>query len=155
MFIQLCMLYRRSYANAVDRHLKLGTIFDVMDLPNADMQGLGDQAVYNWELDNSLIQPATGSEDPNKVFGYAPRFAEWKYSKDRFSGEFKNSLKQWHMGDLVIQHTEVSPEFIEAKPRQDIFNVPGEPDKFFGTFRINCKGMRKLESQVLPGIDYI
>lgn len=146
---------RRSYANAVDRHLKLGTIFDVMDLPNADMQGLGDQAVYNWELDNSLIQPATGAEDPNKVFGYAPRFAEWKYSKDRFSGEFKNSLKQWHMGDLIIQDTEVSPEFIESKPRQDVFNVPSAPDKFFGTFKINCKGMRKLESQVLPGIDYI
>lgn len=146
---------RRSYANAVDRHLKLGTIFDVMDLPNPEFQGLGDQAVYNWELDNSLLLSDKIKDDPNKVFGFAPRFAEWKYSKDRFSGEFKNSLKQWHMGDLVIQETEISPEFIEAKPRQDVFNVPSEPDKFFGTFRINCKGMRKLESQVLPGIDYI
>lgn len=146
---------RRSYANAVDRHLKLGTIFDVMDLPNPEFQGLGDQAVYNWELDNSLLQAGNVQEDPNKVFGYAPRFAEWKYSKDRFSGEFKNSLKQWHMGDLVIQDTEITPEFIQAKPRQDIFNVPSAHDKFFGTFKINCKGMRKLESQVLPGIDYI
>ena len=146
---------RRSYANAVDRHLKLGTIFDVMDLPNPDFQGLGDQAVYNWELDNSLLLDGGVYEDPNKVFGYAPRFAEWKYSKDRFSGEFKNSLKQWHMGDLIIQDTEVTPEFIESKPRQDVFNVPSAPDKFFGTFKINCNGMRKLESQVLPGIDYI
>ncbi len=146
---------RRSYANAVERHLKFGTIFDALDLPNPDMQGIGDQAVFNWEVDNASFVSSTPSEDPNKVFGYAPRFAEWKYSKDRFSGEFKGSLKQWHMSDLVIKETEIKPEFIECKPREDVFNVPGEPDKFFGTFRINLRGTRKLESQVLPGIDYI
>ena len=62
---------------------------------------------------------------------------------------------QWHMSDLVIKETEISPEFIECKPREDVFNVPVEPDKFFGTFRINLRGTRRLESQVLPGIDYI
>ena len=148
---------RRSYANAVERHLKLGTIFDALDLPTPEMQGIGDQAVYNWEVDNASYgyDNPNQLEDPNKVFGYAPRFAEWKYSKDRFSGEFKGSLKQWHMSDLVIPQTEISPEFIECKPRQDIFYVPTEPDKFFGTFRINLRGTRRLESQVLPGIDYI
>ncbi len=152
---------RRSYANAVERHLKFGTIFDALDLPNPDMQGIGDQAVYNWEVDNASsiftgTNPGSSAfEDPNKVFGYAPRFSEWKYSKDRFSGEFKGSLMQWHMSDLIIKETEISPNFIECKPREDVFNVPGDPDKFFGTFRINLRGTRKLESQVLPGIDYI
>ena len=46
---------RRSYANAVERHLKLGTIFDALDLPTPEMQGIGDQAVYNWEVAKYFI----------------------------------------------------------------------------------------------------
>lgn len=146
--IYMCLAHvvpKRSYGDAID---KLWTQTDVFDFPLPDFEGIGDQAVKQYEL----------CGHGEGIFGYVPRYSEYKGQIDRFSGEMKHTLKHWHMGDMGIDlayYPEISPAFIDCNPREDIFIVQNEPDKLLGTFEINAYAKRKLGVQVLPGISRI
>ena len=133
---------RRSYSGSMDRYWKLD---DVYDLPMSAFEGIGDEAVYNWEL------KGTGGD----IFGYIPRYLSWKGSHDRFSGEMRHDLVHWHLGstfDEVKNFSYISPEFMNCNPRTDIFQVPGEPDKFFGRFNLEMTGQRRLSYSPMAGL---
>ena len=140
---------KRSYADAMDR---MWLQKDVLDFPLPDFEGIGDQAVYSYEFNGKAWH-----DDYNNtygVFGYVPRYSEYKGQLDRFSGELRNTLKHWHLGMTAEDFgniKEISPEFIECKPREDIFNV-NEPDKLLGTFQMNITANRKLSNNPLPGL---
>lgn len=156
--IYMCMAHlvpRRSYSDAMDKALFFTNTVD--ELPNPEFEGIGDEAVFLYELNGKSFQTGDIS-DAFKVFGYVPRYSNYKTSLDRFSGEMRGSLKQWHMGTTAEElepFTQIVPEFIECHPREDIFNVPGESDKFYGTFKINIDVKRKLGVNPMPGVSYI
>ena len=136
---------RRSYSDSMDRYWKLD---DVYDLPMSAFEGIGDEAVYNWEL------KGTGGE----IFGYIPRYLSWKGSHDRFSGEMRHDLVHWHLGSTFEElkgFSYISPEFMNCNPRTDIFQVPGEPDKFFGRFNLEMTGQRRLSYSPMAGVSYL
>ena len=136
---------KRTYTNTLDKSL---WVFDnILDLPIPGFEGVGDEALMGWELDGAGQQ----------VIGYVPRYENWRRSWDSYSGEMRHSLKHWHMGNeyKTSDYPQISTEFIECNPRVDIFNVPGESDKFFGAFKTDMFVKRKLENKPLPGISYI
>ena len=118
-----------------------------MDFPNPEFENIGDQAVTMYELSGNFSQQG--------IFGYVPRYSEYKSSIDRYSGEMRNSLKHWHLGEFITAPTTISPAFITCNPRVDIFKVPAEPDKFLGTFKINIDAQRKLQITASPGLNRI
>lgn len=138
---------KRSYASAVNR-MWLDTI--PTEFPNPDFENIGDQAVQRFEL--------TGVFGQTAIWGFVPRYSQYKTALDRFSGEFRYSLKDWHYGtfaDELLPFPTISPQFMDCHPRQDVFQVPGEPDKLLGTFKFDIKAMRPLQSTAQPGIGYI
>ena len=70
-------------------------------------------------------------------FGYVPRYAEYKFMQSRVAGDFKASLAYWHLGRTWEgispgEEPELNQNFIECKPRQDIFAVTDpDADKFY------------------------
>ena len=154
--VYMCLAHivpKRSYTNATAKFLKE---LDVLDFPNPAFEGMGDEAVYNYEL---------GLNDtPFHIYGYTPRYSHYKMMLDRYSGDFQASLKHWHLGEdwssfknspkgfitnnvvgnFLPSNFEVTPESIEANPRTDIFQVPEEDGKFFGTFNFRIQAGRKL-----------
>lgn len=152
--IYMCMAHivpKRSYFNVGNRFWRE---LDPLDLPNPAFEGLGDQAVYSYEL---------GSVVDNKAFniyGYVPRYAHYKTMLDRFSGEMAHSLKQWHLGDWNVSlygagGNSVSPEGFMCVPRNDIFHVPNEPDKFICTYNIKIDAVRPLAYEAPVGVSRI
>lgn len=144
---------KRSYSDAMDKSLFFTT--NRADLPAPHFEGIGDEAVHRYELTGKFF------EDPNNraagIFGYVPRYSNYKSSLDRFSGEMRTTLLHWHMGstaDDLKNFTKITPEFLNCNPREDIFKVD-EPDKLLGTFQINIKAKRKLSVNPMPGMSYI
>lgn len=138
---------KRSYADAVH---KMWLQDLPLDFPNPDFENIGDQAVYRYEL--------TGNFQEQSIWGFVPRYSEYKTALDRFSGEMRHTLKDWHFGTFkeeLEQFPTISPEFMEAHVREDIFQVVDEPDKLLGTFSFNIKAQRPLQHTSQAGIGYI
>lgn len=152
--IYMCMAHivpKRSYSGHFNRAWRE---LDALDLPNPAFEGLGDQAVYMYELGNSTKSNA------NNIFGYVPRYAHYKTVLDRYSGEMEHTLRQWHLGDgdkslVATGSNGVSPKMFLCQPRNDIFHVPDEPDKFICTYNIKIDAVRPLAYEAPVGVSRI
>jgi hypothetical protein len=78
---------------------------------------IGEQEVLNKEV--YAYQGATG----DNVFGYVPRYAEYKFENNRVAGDFRNSLSFWHMGRIFDGPPSLNQQFVECVPRKDVFAV--------------------------------
>lgn len=80
---------------------------------------LGEQAILNKEI----YVPTTGGNDPwtEEVFGYIPRYSEYRFSHSSVHGTFKTSLKFWHMAREFATKPALNAEFIESNPTRRIF----------------------------------
>ena len=56
---------------------------------------IGEQEVLNKELYND---PADNKND--EVFGYVPRYSEYRYQPSRVAGDFAGTLNFWHLGRI-------------------------------------------------------
>ena len=151
--VYLCLAHvvpKRSYSDSID--IKVWKFDEPTDLPMKHFENLGDEAIYSSELIGS-------SGIDGQIFGYIPRYLRWKGATDRYSGELRHTLKHWHLGttsDEIGNYPTISPTFLEAKPRMDIFNVnDGETDNIFGVFNFDMQVNRGLTYNPQPGLQYI
>lgn len=76
---------------------------------------LGEQPIYTKQLD------ARATED--EVFGYTPRYADYKSDIGSIHGKLKGSLNVWTMARRFANKPALNEEFIYSRPRQDAFVV--------------------------------
>lgn len=74
---------------------------DAADFVIPELDSIGMQQTFNCELyaPPSVVQGSNPPDyDMSSTYGYAPRYAEYKTSFDRFNGAFGSSLKSWVTG---------------------------------------------------------
>lgn len=74
---------------------------DAVDFVIPEFDSIGMQQTFSCELyaPSSVVQGSNPPEyDMSSTYGYAPRYAEYKTSFDRFNGAFGASLKSWVTG---------------------------------------------------------
>lgn len=130
-------------------------IMSVMPLP-AYMDGMHKQfrrsspLDYAWpsfahigEQEVTMSELYVNATDPDEVFGYVPRYAEYKYIPSRVAGEFRTTLDYWHLGRKFSAEPTLSQEFIECDPDDQtrIFAVED------GTDELYCHVLHKIRAQ--------
>ena len=67
----------------------------------------------------------------NDVFGYTPRYAEYKFSPSRVCGDFKTNMSFWHLGRLFNNAPRLNSDFVTMKAKEvnRIFAVEGYDDQ--------------------------
>ena len=101
------------------------TKFDRLDHYWPQFAHLGDQEIKQHELYFTGL-PQSGSMkdyDDTPIFGYTPRYAEYKYVPSSIHGDFREDLSFWHLGRIFDSAPALNKEFIWAKPRNDVFAV--------------------------------
>lgn len=102
------------------------TRFDRLDYAFPEFAHIGEQPVLIKELRAAV---STGV-DPDAVFGYLPRYSEYRYHPSMVAGDFRDSLAYWTLA-RIFDNPAVPPalnqQFIECSPRLDIFAVT-DPD---------------------------
>lgn len=83
-----------------------------------DFAQLGEQEVLNKEI---YYDESDGNNE--EVFGYIPRYAEYRYTPSRVSGQMATTLAHWHMGRAFATRPLLNAAFIEANPTKRIFAV--------------------------------
>lgn len=122
------------------------TRFDKFDYAWPTFANLGEQPVLMKEL-RAL------SSTPDAVFGYVPRYAEYKYMNSRVAGEMRTSLDFWHLGRKFATDPVLNDVFVECDPSRRIFAVTAiDEDHIVAHVVNNVTVIRKLPRFGIPQI---
>lgn len=73
---------------------------------NPKLQGLGDEAVLQYEVAVGSDDAVGADSEPDKIFGYVSQYSAWKCHNNEVHGEFKGSLRDWvYSRDCVLSDT--------------------------------------------------
>lgn len=129
--------------------------FDRYDHYIPQFANLGEQEIRTTELYFDPA-PSAGVVDINdKLFGYAPRYAEYKFINSSVHGDFRTSLKYWHMGRIFGSRPALNSSFIQADPTERVFAVTSEDDAFdklWVNIHHNCVALRPMPKYGTPHI---
>lgn len=92
---------------------KMFTRRTYFDFFNPHFSALGYQEIEARELD--VVR------SKSEVFGYVPRYDEYRYGNDIVSGDFKRSLNYWHLS-RDISKEKLSVDFVTCHPDNRIFS---------------------------------
>lgn len=124
---------------------KMWTKFDRFEHFTPQFEHIGEQPVYNREI------YATERSGTGDVFGYLPRYAEYKYSNDEIHGEFRDTLKYWTLARSFSEKPTLSKEFVECSPTNEIFAMPDEQNLLVQLHH-NILAKRKMSVYSTPNI---
>ena len=121
----MSILPRTAYQQGYDR---MWLKYDKFDYYWPEFAHLGEQEIKKEELwfDFDAPQGTYG-----EAWGYQERYAEYKYRQSQVSGDFRDTLKFWHMGRIFTEEPVLSKEFVMADPDPRIFAVTDETDKLY------------------------
>lgn len=106
---------------------------------------LGEQAVLEKEL------YAQGTDADNSVFGYQPRYQEYRRRYGSVHGDFRTTLNYWHLGRTFNSTPTLSKEFIECDPSKRVFAVQDDTDCCLIELANNIKALRPIPKKGTPG----
>lgn len=114
---------------------------------------LGEQPIYNKEI------YAQGNEADNGVFGYIPRYDEYRFKNSQITGMMRstadNSLDVWHLAQQFDNLPTLSAQFIEDNPPIDrVLAVATSDDtpQFYLDVYFNYYCTRPMPAYGTPGL---
>lgn len=143
----ICMLSvmpKPTYMQNLPKHLvKVG---DYTEYFWPTFANLGEQPILNKEIYST-------HSDPEGVFGYIPRYAEYKYEPDRVATEMRDSLKFWTTAREFDTEPALNQDFVEMQQEEvnRIFAVPDTGfDKLIIMHRNNVMASRLMPKYGTP-----
>jgi hypothetical protein len=115
----MSVMPKTAYQQGVPKHWKK---LDKFDYYWPSFANIGEQPIYNEEIYHQ------NNPTDAEVFGYTPRYAEYKYIPSTVHGEFRDTLKFWHMGRIFGSKPTLNQDFIECDSDEvkRVFAVPEE-----------------------------
>lgn len=146
------------YSNYMDGVDRLYSKFDKFDYAFPEFGHLGEQPIYNSEVYYDRPHQEgklNGLGEESGIFGYTPRYAEYKFSLDRVHGDFKNSLKDWHCARMFTSQPALNEDFVTCNDPNlyRIFNVTDQDvDHFWVQMYHDIRAIRPLPKFGTPGL---
>lgn len=113
----MSILPKTAYQQGIARHF---TKFDKLDYAWPEFAQLGEQDIKLKEL---YYAQGAALNTAETVFGYTPRYAEYKYKDSSVHGDFKGNLSYWHMGRIFASQPALNTSFVESDPTYRVFAV--------------------------------
>ncbi len=117
--------------------------FDRFDYWWPEFAHIGEQPIMKSEL-------LFNAENDDEVFGYTPRYAEYQYIPDTVAGEFRDTLKSWHMA-REITDASLNASFVHCNPTDRIFPVQyRDVEQMYGQFLFHLNMKRSILKGATP-----
>lgn len=138
VFMLLSVLPRTTYQQGCPKQF---CKFDKFDYAWPSFAHLGEQEIKLKEI----YVPYEFGGNPENLFGYTPRYAEYKFINDSVHGDFRTTLSHWHMGRQFDGTPALNEAFITADPTHRIFADTVETDhKLYCQIYNHVKAVRPL-----------
>nr|WAE43845.1 MAG: major capsid protein [Microviridae sp.] len=134
---------------------KMWSRYDRLDYAWPEFAHLGEQAILNKELfyDVASTNPVTGNEG---VWGYVPRYSEYRIQQNRVSGDFRTNLDYWHLARKFASLPALAKEFLQISQGADMDRIFAVIDPtvqhILAHWFHQLKFSRKLPKLVVPSI---
>lgn len=125
-----------AYQQGIPRLFKK---FDKFDYYWPSFAHLGEQPTYNFEL---YCDPDDGEDDD--VFGYLPRYSEYKYLPSTVHGAMRSTLDFWHLGRIFSMRPQLNAGFTNCNADDRIFAVQDESDYLYCHAFLSIKARRPM-----------
>lgn len=132
----LSVTMRTAYQQGIEKMWSRVTKFD-HGWP--ELANLGEQEILTKEVFYNFIQSQAAGNA--LLFGYTPRYAEYKFKNDRVAGDFRDNLGFWHL----------SRKFVDAPVLDSLFTTIYEEGEAGG---LNEESFRRIFA-VQDGTDYL
>lgn len=110
----MSVMPRTAYQQGIPKHfLKVNDRYDFFW---KDFENIGEQEILNKEV-------YAPQSNPDSVFGYIPRYGEYKFQQSRVAGQMKTTLDTWQDGRIFTGDVGLNQAFIECTPDKRIFAV--------------------------------
>lgn len=131
-----------SYQQGIPKHfLKVNDFTEYLEPSFAN---LGEQAITK----NEIYGFDTGG---NAVFGYLPRYTEYRNHPNRVAGDMRSTLNTWTMTRLFTSAPALNQAFIECTPTDRNFAVTDATlDKIIAQVVVHAKAVRPLPKYGTP-----
>jgi len=134
-----------TYQQGLDRLWSRSTRYD---FPYPVFAHIGEQAVLSKEI------YCDGGVDDDDVFGYIPRYDEYRYKRSQITGQFRStagtSLDYWHLSQEFSARPVLDEAFITSNtPVDRVIAVTSEPHFMFDSF-IKVVSARPLPTYSIP-----
>lgn len=103
----------KAYMNAIQRLWYKVSPFDYY-APIFDQ--MGEREVLNKEIVQDHV-------NPYGTFGYMPKFAEYRITFNKITGEFANTLQSWHLAPDLPDNTLLDNQFFDVENPDRIFQI--------------------------------
>lgn len=130
----MSLMPKSAYQQGLPKYF---TKFDKFDYFWKQFANIGEQPILNKEV---YLDTADGEDD--EIFGYTPRYAEYKYINDSVHGAFKTSLDFWHAGRKFNSRPDLTFGFVTC--------YPDEMDRIFAvedTEQFYCQMYHKVKAK--------
>lgn len=128
----MSILPKTAYQQGIPKHfLKYNDLFEYYQPQFAN---IGEQEIMLNEL--WAFNGGAG-----EIFGYTPRYAEYRFQMNRVAGDFRNTLDHWHMGRIFDTTPALNSAFIEADPTHRVFAVTDTDEQ-----KIWCQILHKIRA---------
>ena len=133
----MSVMPKTAYQQGVPKHWKK---LDKFDYYWPSFANIGEQPIYNEELYHQ------NNPTDAEVFGYTPRYAEYKYIPSTVHGTFRTSLDFWHMGRIFSTKPTLNADFIECDSAEvdRVFNVPSGDEHLYVYLHNEVKATRLM-----------
>ena len=139
----MSIMPRTGYQQGVPRDF---TKFDNMDFYFPEFAHLSEQEIKNQEVyvsDDKVYNEGT--------FGYAPRYAEYKYHESEAHGDFRGNMSFWHLNRIFTDKPNLNTAFVECNPSNRVFATSKtKDDKFWVQIYQDIKALRLMPKYGTP-----
>lgn len=139
-----------TYQQGLDRMYSRSTRYDWF-WPS--LANIGEQAILNKEI---YCQGTLGAGDDDLVFGYIPRYDEYRFKQSKITGKFRSndsgSLDGWHLSQEFADVPSLNDTFIQdSPPMSRVLAVTTENDFILDCyFKLICA--RPMPAYGVPGM---
>ena len=147
----LSVMPKTSYMQGLHRHW---TKFDKYERYWPQFNGLSEQPIKRKEIFFKYDGSVDGN---NSTFGYAPRYAEYKYGCSSVHGDFRkksptdDALSFWHMGRYFETEPVLNEQFVTGDPTYRMYAVKDETiDHLYIHMHHHVKAKRKMPKASIP-----
>lgn len=134
----MSIMPKTAYQQGVPKHFRR---FDKFEYYWPQFAHIGEQ-----EITGTEIYLTDSSQTNKEVFGYIPRYSEYKYMNDKVCGDFRDTLDFWHLGRKFGSKPALNEDFIMCDPLEvdRIFAVQDGTDNLWFQVLNTIKAARPM-----------
>jgi hypothetical protein len=134
----MTIMPKTAYQQGIPKHFSK---MDKFEYFWPSFANIGEQPILNKEI----YADSTDSLD-EEVFGYTPRYAEYKYLPSTVHGEFRSTLNFWHMGRIFGSRPNLNANFVECQEDEvdRVFAVGEGDENLYVYLHNNVKARRPM-----------